>query len=152
MAPALSVQISNDRARINVQLIGSSDGRHIWAQRYDRPLSEIFQLQDQIVRTIVGTLVGQLHISEHQRALRSKPNNLEAYDVYLRGRAAFSSWTSNSNKQAQDYFRQALELDPAFSLAMGYLSYTLVQAWLAGWEQSREVLAQACELAKVPVA
>lgn len=146
-----SVQISIDRVRINVQLVEGSEGRHVWAQRYDRPIAELFQLQDQIVRTIVGTLVGQLHVSEVQRALRSRPNNLQTYDVYLRGRAAFSDWTRASNKRAQELFRQTLYLDPTFSLAMGYLSFTLVQSWLAGWEQSKPVLEEALVLAKKAV-
>ena len=146
-----SVQHADDRIRINVQLVEGDNGRHLWAQRYDRPLCEIFQLQDEIVQTVVGTLVARVQVSEHQRVLRSKPDSLEAYDAYLRGRAAFSNWTEESNRQAQSYFRQALTLDPAFALAFGYLSYTLVQAWLGGWEQSPETPKQACELAKKAV-
>ena len=146
-----SVQSAADRVRINVQLVEGDNGRHLWAQRYDRPLSEVFQLQEEIVQTVVGTLVGRIHQSEHQRVLRSKPDSLEAYDAYLRGRAEFSNWTKKSNMLAHSYFRQALNLDPAFALAFGYLSYTLVQAWLGGWDQSPDTPRQACELAKKAV-
>jgi adenylate cyclase len=147
-----SIQSAGDRLRINAQLIVGETGMHLWAHRYDQPMSDIFALQDQIVQTIVGTLVTRVHLSEQQRALRSRPESLEAYDLYLRGRAAFASWTQESNQQAQQYFRHALERDPNFALAFGYLSYTLVQSWWGGWERSPAILQQARELAERAVA
>jgi adenylate cyclase len=143
-----SVQNEAGRIRINVQLIEGDSGRTLWAERYDRPIGEIFELKDEIVQTIVGTLVTRVHQSEHQRVLRNKPENLEAYDAYLRGRAAFAVWTKDSNLVAQGFFKRAIELDPNFALAYGYMSYTLVQARLGGWDQSRENLDCARELAQ----
>src|SRR6185295_276264 len=130
-----SIQSAEDRVRINVQLVEGQTGRHLWAERYDRPMREIFRLQDEIVSTVVGALVARVHLSEHQRILRSKPDSLEAYDVYLRGRAAYASWTSDGNRIAEQYFRQAVELDSSFALAYGYLASTLLQARLGGWDR-----------------
>jgi adenylate cyclase len=146
-----SVQSGADRVRINVQLVAGDSGRTLWAEHYDRPLGEIFMLRDEIVQTIVGTLVYRLYHSENERLLRSKPDNLEAYDAYLRGRAAFAVWTKESNLKAQAFFKRAIELDPAFSFAYSYLSYTMVQSWLGGWESSPQTLDRALELAKKAV-
>jgi adenylate cyclase len=147
-----SVQRAGDRVRINAQLIESSSGRHLWAERYDRPMQDVFLLQDEIVQTIVGTLVGQVSRSERQRALHSRPDSLEAYDIYLRGRAAWHEWSKESNRNAEELFAKAIELDPTFAHAYGYLAYTLVQGSLVGWERSPEKLQRACELAQKAVA
>jgi len=142
-----SVQRGGDRIRINVNLTETASGRHLWAERYDRKAQDLFQVQDEIVQMIVGTLVARVSISERMRALHQKPENLKAYDFYLRGRAAFQAWTAQSNKQAQEFFAKAMELDPFFALAYGYLGYTYVQAWVGGWEQSPATLRRARELA-----
>jgi TolB-like protein/Tfp pilus assembly protein PilF len=147
-----SVQRADDRVRINVQLIEASSGRHLWAERYDRPMQDVFRLQDEIVQTIVGTLVGRVSISERQRALGSRPDSLEAYDIYLRGRAAWHEWTKDANQEAERLFAKAIELAPNFAHVYGYLSYTLVQALLGGWAEAPEVLPRACELAQKAVA
>lgn len=142
-----SVQRGGDRIRINVQLIEAASGRHLWAERYDRSAREFFRLQDEIVHTIVATLVLRLDMSEHQRVMHKEPNSLEAYDVYLRGRAAWRDWTSQSNRLAQTHFSKAVEIDPTFASAYGYWSYTIVQAWLSGWDLTPTRLQEARELA-----
>jgi adenylate cyclase len=146
-----SVRRSGERVRVNVQLTESSSGRHLWAERYDRPAEDLFQVQDEIVQMIVGTLVARVSISERMRALHQKPENLRAYDFYLRGRAAFQAWAPDPNRQAQEFFSKAIELDPFFALAYGYLAYTYVQAWLGGWERSPATLRRARELAQQAV-
>ena len=103
-----SLRNDAERVRISVSLFEGVSGRALWGERYDRPIGEIFHLQDEIVQTIVGTLVSRLHQLEHQRVLRSRPNNLEAYDAYLRGRAAFAVWTEESNQEARRFFREAI--------------------------------------------
>lgn len=145
-----SVRRSGERVRVNVQLTDTAGGRHLWAERYDRPAQDLFQVQDEIVQTIVGTLVTRVGISERMRALH-KTENLRAYDFYLRGRAAMQAWTDDANRQAKEFFARAMELDPFFALAYGGLSYTHIQAWLAGWERSPESLRRARELAQQAV-
>ncbi len=146
-----SVRRAGDRIRININLVDSTTGRHIWAERYDRPTTDLFELQDEIVQTVVGTLVTRVHHSENQRVLSSKPDKFQAYDAYLRGRAVWQSWTGDANREARDWFNRAIELDPSFSLAYGYLSYTLVQGWLGGWTRDRETLERARQLAQKAV-
>jgi TolB-like protein/Tfp pilus assembly protein PilF len=146
-----SVQRAGDRIRINVKLAETATGRHLWAERYDRKAQDLFQVQDEIVQMIVGTLVARVSISERMRALHQKPENLKAYDFYLRGRAAFQGWTPEGNRQAQEFFGRAMHLDPFFALAYGYLAYSYIQAWLAGWNRSPEALRRARELAQQAV-
>jgi len=83
-----SVQRTKEKIRISAQLVETASCRQLWAERYERPAREIFQLQDEIVETIVGTLIARLDRSENRRILHKEPNDLETYDLYLRGRAA----------------------------------------------------------------
>lgn len=147
-----TVQRTRQKIRISVQLVETASCRQLWAERYERPAQEIFQLQDEIVETVVGTLIARLDRSENRRVLHKEPNDLETYDVYLQGRAAWRQWTRQSNLQAQQHFRSTIELDPNFAPAYGYLSYTIVQAWLSGWDPSAERLQHARELARKAVA
>jgi adenylate cyclase len=146
-----SVQRGGDRIRITVQLIEAATGRHLWAERYNRSASDFLSLEDEIVRTIVNTLVSRVDMSEHHRVMHREPHSLEAYDVYLRGRAAWREWTSQSNRLAQQCFNKAIELDPTFASAYGYLSYTMVQAWLGGWASDHSTLAEARRLGQKAV-
>ena len=146
------VQRTKEKIRISVQLVETASCRQLWAERYERPAREIFQLQDEIVETIVGTLIARLDRSENRRILHKEPNDFETYDLYLKGRAAWREWTRESNLLAQQHFRSTIELDPNFAPAYGYLSYTLVQAWLSGWDSSSEQLRHARELARKAVA
>jgi adenylate cyclase len=142
-----SIQRTGDRIRINTQLIEAATGRHLWAERYDRPMPELFGLQDEIVQTIVGTLTTRVDLSERQRSLVKETESLQAYDFYLRGRDVWFFWTEEGNRRAEEFFAKAIEMDPNFARAYGYLSYTLVQRWLGGWAQTPEVLERACNLA-----
>jgi adenylate cyclase len=146
-----SIQHAADKIRVSVQLIETASSRQLWADRYERPQQELFQLQDEIVETIVGTLVTRLDRSEHRRILYKEPTDLKTYDWYLRGRAAWREWTSDSNERAQMYFNRTIELDPAFAPAYAYLSYTLMQAWISGWDSSSEAINQARTLARKAV-
>jgi adenylate cyclase len=146
-----TVQRAGETVRIGAQLIDASNGRYLWAERYDRLMHEFFRIQDEIIHSIVGTLVTRVNSLERQRILGARPDTIEAYDFYLRGRAAWLEWTPESNRLAQESFEKAIALDPSFSLAHGYLAYTLMQAWLAGWAQSPEVLQDACQKAQKAV-
>jgi len=147
-----SIQRASDKIRVNVQLIETVNSRQLWAERYERPQQELFQLQDEIVETIVGTLVTRLNRSEHRRIQHTKPTDLQTYDWYLRGRAAWREWTAESNKIAQESFKKTIELDPAFAPAYAYLSYTFMQSWICGWDSSPESINQARNLGRKAVA
>jgi adenylate cyclase len=107
-----SVQKADQRVRITTQLIEAMTGYHLWSEQYDRPLKDIFALQDEIVQKIVTTLRLQLTLSEQGILQRKTTNNLEAYDYYLRGVEYWSRYTKEANVQARQMFEKAIELDP----------------------------------------
>lgn len=148
-----SVQRSGDTVRINVQLIEAATGVHLWSDRYKRPLVDLFMLCDEIIDGLVATLVARVEMSERERALRKPIESLEAYDHCLRGRELWYQWEESANREAQGHFRQAIALDPTFSLAYRSLSYVLIQAGCAGWASSpQEAVEEGRDLAERAVA
>jgi TolB-like protein/class 3 adenylate cyclase/Flp pilus assembly protein TadD len=148
-----SVQRTGDTVRVNVQLIEATTGVHLWSDRYKRPLVDLFVLCDEIIDRLVATLVARVEMSERERALRKPMESLEAYDHCLRGRELWYRWEEDANRAAQDHFRQAIALDPSFSLAYRSLSYVLIQAGCAGWANSpREAVQEGRDLAERAVA
>ena len=121
-----SVGGSGDRIRITVQLIEAASGAHIWAERYDRELTEIFAMQDEVATTIVSTLVGRLGEAKFQQSLRKPTDSLAAYDFVLRGLACFRAYADNANQQACAMFEKAIERDPRYALAHSYLALARV--------------------------
>ena len=130
-----SIQASSDRVRITAQLIEAASGRHVWSNRYDRPLEDIFAIQDEVSEKVAGTLTGwEGAIAEAQRAMarRKPPANLQAYDYYLLGIEAKHKETKEDNIRAQELFRKALELDPRFARAYTGLALTYgYEIWLS---------------------
>lgn len=128
-----SVQRLQGRIRVNAQLIDGKTGHHVWAERFEHDQSELFQLQDEIIRRIVGALPGRLRDIEGQRALSKDPVEITAYEAYLRGAAIYSIESETALRRSRAQFELATRLDPGFAKAWGYLAYTAVQAWIAGW-------------------
>jgi adenylate cyclase len=148
-----SVQRGGNTVRINVQLIDAVNGIHLWAERYKRPLNDLFDLYDEIVNRLVTTLVMRVELSERERALRKPTESLEAYDHCLRGKELWYRWEKEANQIAQDHFRKAIALDPSFAQAYRNLSYVVVQSCLGGWADSPEAaIRQALEMAQKAVA
>ena len=130
-----SIQASSDRVRITAQLIEAATGRHVWSNRYDRPLEDIFAIQYEVTEKVAGTLTGwEGAIAEAERAVarRKSPANLQAYDYYLLGIEAKHKETKEDNIRAQELFRKALELDPRFARAYTGLALTYgYEIWLS---------------------
>ncbi|NOT56966.1 MAG: tetratricopeptide repeat protein, partial [Deltaproteobacteria bacterium] len=141
-----SVQKANDQVRIVVQLINATTGGHLWSQRYDRPLKDIFALQDEIVQKIVTTLNLQLSLQEQGVIVRKRTDSLEAYDTFLRGADYFYRFTKEGHAQARPLFEKAIELDPRYAEAYGYLGWTYVAAWAAQWNADPQNLQRAFDL------
>ena len=121
-----SVRKADNQVRITAQLIDATTGGHLWSERYDRPLQDIFALQDEVVQKIVTTLKLQLTLQEQGILVRKTTDNLEAYDYYLRGREHFNRLTQEANAQARQMFEKALELDPQYAEAYAFLGCDLL--------------------------
>ena len=117
-----SVRKEGARVRITAQLIDATTGNHTWAERYDRDLSDIFAVQDEITDTIVGTLEPELSHFEREQARRKPPENIHAWDHFQRGLWHFYQFTDDKNERARQEFRRAIDSDPDFSQAYAALA------------------------------
>jgi TolB-like protein/lipoprotein NlpI len=147
-----SVQKADQQVRIIVQLIDATTGGHLWAEQYDRPLKDIFALQDDIVQQIVTTLKLQLTLQEQGYIVRKHTNNLEAYDAFLCGMEYFFRTTKEANTQARQLFEKAIALDPQYAEAYAWLSVTYWLEWGWRWSANPQTLERAFELAQQAVA
>ncbi len=144
-----SVQKRGDNIRINAQLVDAETEQHLWAERYNNELKEIFSVQDDIVRTITGTLAVKVDDAERKRARRHETANLAAYDYLLRGREYFSQTTRSSNAKARQLFQKAVELEPDYATAYVFLGRTYLNSVSYGWtEFAGAALQQAQDLAQ----
>ena len=113
--------------RITAQLIDAISGTHVWADRYDRDLSDIFAVQDEITASVAGVIEPALAEAEQQRVLRKPPKSLDAWEAYQRGLWHFNKYAPEENQIALGFFRQAIALDPNF--APGHYGYALALQW-----------------------
>ena len=144
-----SVQRADERVRINVQLIDATAGHHLWAERYDRDLKDLFTLQDEIVQTIVSALAVKVNAAERERAIRKDTDSLEAYDYLLRGWEYLDRVTRPANVEARQLFHSAIELDPRYASAYVGLGRTYRRAVGHGWtEFPDQALQQAHDFAQ----
>ncbi len=114
-----SVRKAAGRVRVTGQLIEAASGRHLWADRFDGDMADIFDLQDQIVTRVVGAIAPQLEKAEMDRAKLTATGDLAAYDLYLRGLASWNRWTKDENAKALQLFYAAIDKDPEFSTPYG---------------------------------
>jgi len=132
-----SVQKANDQVRVNVQLINATTNSHLWAEIYDRKLTDIFGVESEIAKTITDTLQAKLSGSE-QHAIAVRPTeNTEAHQLYLRGRFFWNKRTGNDLKKSIDYFQQAAAIDPNYALAYAGVAdaYVFLPGYTAGAPQ-----------------
>ena len=145
-----SIHKAGDQVRITAQLVDATTGADLWAQRYDRPMRDIFSLQDEIVHRIVTTLDLQLAVSEHGISITKRTDNLEAYDYFLRGIEfhLFGNPTKETNEKARQMFQKAIELDPRYSDAYAELGWVLWEAQTSQWSRDPHGLDQAMQFAQ----
>jgi serine/threonine protein kinase/Tfp pilus assembly protein PilF len=117
-----SVRKSGNRLRIMAQLINVADGYHLWSERYDRELQDIFEVQDEIAKTIADRLKVTLGAGRQKPLVRAGTKNLEAYQLYLKGRFHWNKRTPDGLRKAIEYFQEAIERDPAYALAYAGLA------------------------------
>jgi TolB-like protein/Tfp pilus assembly protein PilF len=128
-----SVRKSDNRIRITGQLIEAASGAHLWADRYDGALEDVFELQDQVAASVVGAIGPSVTQAEIERAKRKPTSSLDAYDYYLRAQAAHWERTRDATDQAIDLYEQAIALDPQFALAYALLAATFQQRKIWRW-------------------
>jgi TolB-like protein/Flp pilus assembly protein TadD len=148
-----SVQKNGDAVRVNVQLIKAADDSHLWADTYDRKLTDIFAVESEIAKTIADTLQAKLNSSAEQ-VLASRPtDNPEAHELYLKGRYFWNRRTGENLRKAADYFQQAINLDPSYALAYSGLAdcHVLLPLYPGLGSNPRDELPKALEAARKAV-
>jgi adenylate cyclase len=146
-----SVRKIGDKLRITAQLIDTTAGSHVWADRFDRSQDEIFAVQDEVVRMIVGTLAGRLQAAGVEKALRKPPASLAAYDCVLRA-DALPFGTSETRAEGRRLSERAIELDPTYGRAYTQLAVSYYLEWQSDYGGSDAALDQAYSLASRGVA
>jgi adenylate cyclase len=145
-----SVRKAGNRVRITGQLIDATTGSHIWADRFDGALDDIFELQDQVASSVVSAIEPRLRHSEIERATRKPTKSLDAYDLYLRALAELyrSKEPIDYGEVAIELSRKALDIDPSYAPAAGLIAYIRMMQAALGARLSREDIAEALRLAK----
>jgi tetratricopeptide (TPR) repeat protein len=128
-----SIRTSGNRMRVAAQLVDADTGMHLWAEKFDGLLEDIFEFQDQITARVVGAIAPKLELAEIGRVRRKATKSLQAYDYYLRGLAEFYTITRSGNDLALANLRRAIELDPNYATAYGFAARTYVQRNSGGW-------------------
>ena len=149
-----SVRKAKDRVRITAQLVDANTGGHLWAERYDRDLEDIFAIQDEVTLKIVSVLAVKLTEDEQLRGVcKCKYTcNMEAYDHYLRGMEYLFRVTKEANAQAREMFEKSIALEPHYALPHSRLGETYLNEWMFGWSQDPQSVEEAFELAKTTMA
>jgi tetratricopeptide (TPR) repeat protein len=148
-----SVRRSGNRLRITVQLITASDGYHVWSERYDSEMQDIFDVQDDITLAVVDALKVKLLGEEKAAVLKRHTHNTQAYQLYLKGRYFWFRSVPEEFRKSHDYFQQAVEVDPTYALGHYGLAYYygFGSSWgmmrpTDGWPRMQTALARALEL------
>jgi len=128
-----SVRRAGGALRINAQLIEAASGNHLWAERYDGDLTDIFALQDEITENVVAALAVTLTRAEQSRAMGKETKDLQAYDYVLRGNSFHHRMTKEDNHKAREMFERAIEHDPEYAPAYAGLAWVLVHDSNQGW-------------------
>ena len=139
-----SVRKSGNRARITVQLIDATTGNHLWAERYDRELADVFAVQDDITGTVVATIEPQLYVAESERAKRKAPESLDAWDLTMRAMPHLWRMTGPDVVRAQELLQAAIVRDPGYAQAHGMLGFSYIwNAWMAWGEDPTRLIPDA---------
>ncbi|HZE54358.1 MAG TPA: adenylate/guanylate cyclase domain-containing protein [Bradyrhizobium sp.] len=137
-----SVRKAGDRIRVTVQLIDAETDRHIWAERYDRKLEDIFAIQDEMTRAIVATLPGRVEAATHDRAKRKPTDNMAAYECVLAAKVLHHRSIREDNAEAQRLLDRAVALDPNYAHAHAWKACVLGQTWGYNWCADRDATLQ----------
>jgi TolB-like protein len=130
-----SVRKEGDRVRITVQLSNASSGVHIWSERYDRSLADVFDVQDEITGAIAAAIEPQLYAAENFRAQRKAPESMDAWDLVMRALSHYWRWSRQDNTVAQALLEKATALDPDYGQALSLLAASHMLSVDMGWQE-----------------
>jgi len=133
-----SVRKIGERVRVTVQLIDAQSDAHIWADKYDRQLDDIFAIQDEVTAAIAATVPGRLEAAQRDQLARTKPANMAAYECALAAKVLHHRSSADDNRQAQLLIDRAVALDPGYAHAHAWRACILGQAWVYGWCADKE--------------
>jgi len=137
-----SVRKAADRVRVTVQLIDGETETHIWAERYDRKLEDIFAIQDEVTSAIAATLFGRVEAARHDRVQRKRTDNMAAYEYVLTGKVLHHWSNREANAEALRMLNRAIELDPNYAHAHAWKACVTGQAWLHKWCENPDASVQ----------
>jgi adenylate cyclase len=137
-----SVRKASNRMRITAQLIDAISGAHLWADHFDGPMKDIFELQDSVALSVAGVIEPTLETAEMLRSAQRPTDDLTAFDLYLRARAAAQSWDKQDVLHALDLLRQALERDPHYGAALVLVANCYLFLHLNGWDEDQKRMRQ----------
>ena len=142
-----SVRKAGNRLRVTVQLIDSQNDAHIWAERYDRDLDDIFAIQDEVTSAVVATLPGRIEASQQEGLTRKTPSSFAAYECVLAAKVLHHRSTREDNVEATKLIDRAIEMDPDYAHAHAWSGCIRGQAWGYGWCDDPEDMLAQCEAA-----
>jgi adenylate cyclase len=135
-----SVRKIGDRVRVTVQLIDTANDAHIWADKYDRNLDDIFAIQDEVTAAIAATLPGRVEAAQRDQLARTKPANMAAYECVLAAKVLHHRSTMTDNERAQTLINRAVALDPDYAHAHAWRACILGQAWVHSWCDDKDAV------------
>ncbi|RWQ79842.1 MAG: adenylate/guanylate cyclase domain-containing protein [Mesorhizobium sp.] len=135
-----SVRKIGDRVRVTVQLIDTANDAHIWADKYDRKLDDIFAIQDEVTAAIAATLPGRVEAAQRDQLARAKPANMAAYECVLAAKVLHHRSTIADNERAQTLIARAVALDPDYAHAHAWRACILGQAWVHNWCEDKDAV------------
>jgi adenylate cyclase len=147
-----SVRKGGNRIRITAQLVEAETGNHLWAERYDRALGDVFAIQDEITKSVIGCIEPELYTAEHDRLKRKPPQNLDAWESFVRGMFLYSQHSDAGTKEALGMLDRAVELDHGYAKAHGLRAVCLAWRAIQGWEDRDTAFAEVAEGANRAVA
>jgi tetratricopeptide (TPR) repeat protein len=140
------VRKGGNRVRVTAQLIDAATGNHIWAERFDRELADIFAVQDEITERVVATIEPELYAAEHLRSQRKPPESLDAWECVMRALSYLQMGTRDGNTRAEALCRRAITIAPNYSQAHSLLAWVLMRRvlWASGYQSTvPEAMAEA---------
>jgi len=147
-----SVRKGGNRIRITGQLIEAETGNHLWAERYDRALDDVFAIQDEITESVIGCIQPEVYAAEHDRLKRKPPQSLDAWESFVRGMILYSQHSDAGTRDALKMLDRATKLDPSYAQAHGLRAVCLIWRAFQGWENRDAAFAESAEGADRAVA